>query len=175
MGSVIEILTLRALALGVRHESSGALAALERALRLAEPEGFIRVFGDEGAPMAALLSELLRTRRKEDRGTEHLPSLSYVRLLRAALESPHTSTDPSARGGYTRRQDQPLRERLTAREGDVLALIAEGISNQGIAAQLFIEVSTVKTYVNRIFKKLGVRTRTQAVAEARRLHLISES
>jgi LuxR family transcriptional regulator, maltose regulon positive regulatory protein len=57
----------------------------------------------------------------------------------------------------------------------VLALIAEGISNQGIAAQLFIEVSTVKTYVNRIFKKLGVRTRTQAVAEARRLHLISES
>ena len=125
--------------------------------------------------MAALLSELLKTRRKENRGTEHLPSLSYVRRLLAALESPHTNAEPSAPGGYTRRQDQPLPERLTARESEVLVLIAEGISNQEIAAQLFIEVSTVKTYVNRIFRRLGVESRTQAVAEARKLHLISES
>ncbi len=176
MGSVIEILALRALALQAQHESSGALAALEQALALAEPEGYVRVFVDEGTPMKALLSEFLQARRKEGQGTEHLPSLSYVRRLLAALESPHANTTrPSAPGGHTRRQDQPLPERLTARESEVLALIAQGISNQEIAAQLFIEVSTVKSYVNRIFRKLGVESRTQAVAEARKLHLISES
>jgi LuxR family maltose regulon positive regulatory protein len=176
MGSVIEILALRALALQAHHESNGALAALERALTLAEPEGYVRVFVDEGAPMAALLSEFLQTRRKEDRGREHLLSLSYVRRLLTAFESPHANTiRPMAPGGYTRRQDQPLPERLTSRESEVLVLIAEGISNREIAAQLFIEVSTVKSYVNRIFRKLGVQSRTQAVAEARKLHLISES
>jgi LuxR family maltose regulon positive regulatory protein len=175
MGTVIEILALHALVLQARHESSGALAALERALTLAEPEGFVRVFVDEGAPMKALLSKLLQTRRKEDRGTEHLPSPGYVRRLLAALESPHTNTEPSAPGEYTRRQDRLLPERLTARESEVLILIAEGISNQEIAARLFIEVSTVKSYVNRIFRKLGVESRMQAVAEARKLHLISES
>lgn len=125
--------------------------------------------------MKSLLSEFLQTRRKQDRATEQLPSLVYVRRLLAALKSSHTNTEPSARGGYTRRQVQPLPEHLTARESEVLALIAEGISNQGIATRLFIEVSTVKSYVNRIFRKLGVQSRTQAVAEARKLHLISES
>jgi hypothetical protein len=151
MGVVIEILALRALALQAHHESSDALAALERALALAEPEGFVRVFVDEGAPMKTLLSELLQARRKEDQGMEHLPSLSYVRRLLAALESPHTNTTrPSAPDGCTWRQDQPLPERLTSRESEVLVLIAEGASNQEIANRLFIEVSTVKSYVNRI-------------------------
>ena len=172
MGSVIEILALRALALQARGETGGAFAALERALILAEPEGFVRVFVDEGAQMAVLLSEFLEARRKKDRGTEHLPSLGYVRRLLTALESPHVSTEPLAPGGYTRRQDQTLPERLTARESEVLVLIAEGLSNQEIAAKLFIEVSTVKSYVNRIFRKLGVESRTQAVAEARKLHLL---
>ena len=70
--------------------------------------------------------------------------------------------------------DQPIYEPLTSRELEVLELIASGLSNQQIATQLFVAVSTVKTYVNAIFKKLEVKNRTQAVAQARKLSLISE-
>lgn len=173
-GSVIEILILQALSLHARREISGALAALERALALAQPEDYVRVFVDEGAPMEALLTELLKVRRKEDHGTQHLPSLDYARWLFAAFESPQVGTALPVPSGYTSEQNQSLPEHLTAREKKVLALIAEGLSNQEIAAQLFIATSTVKWYVHSIFRKLEVESRTKAVARARELHLISE-
>jgi LuxR family maltose regulon positive regulatory protein len=166
VGSVIEILVLRALALKERGDPSEALAALERALMLAEPEGYVRVFVDEGEPMAALLSELLNARRKGPREARHRILLDYVRRLLAAFEFPRPSAGPST--------GPPLLDPLTAREREVLALIASGLSNREIAARLFIATSTVKWYVHSIFGKLEVDSRTRAVARARELHLVSE-
>jgi len=175
IGSIIEILALRALALQARHESSETLATLERSLVLAEPEGFVRVFVDEGAPMEALLWELFKARRRGPREAHQHLLLGYVRFLRAAFESPHASTDPpTPRGYYTRGQDQPLLDPLTAREREVLKLLAEGLSNPEMAARLFIATSTVKGYVHIIFRKLEVDSRTKAVARARELGFVSE-
>ena len=165
MGSVIEILVLRTLALKKQGDPSEALAALERALMLAQSEGYIRVFVDEGEPMAALLSELLNARRKGPREARHRSLLDHVRRLLVVFESPRSGAEPSTR--------PPLLTPLTAREREVLGLIASGLSNREIATRLFVEVSTVKSYANSIFRKLGVQSRTQAVAEARALHLIS--
>ena len=165
MGSVIEILILRALALKKRGDPSEALAALERALMLAEPEGYVRALVDEGEPIAALLSELLNARRKGPRETRHRILLDYTRRVLAAFESPRAGAVPLS--------EPPLLAPLTAREREVLDLIASGLSNREIANRLFVEVSTVKSYANNIFRKLGVQSRTQALAEARALHLIS--
>ncbi len=173
MGSVIEILALRALALQARHETSEALAALERALVLAEPEGYVRVFVDEGAPMEALLSELLKGRKGPRVAPQHA-LLGYARRLLAVFESPHASTDPAAPSGSAAGQHQPLLDPPTAREQEVLTLIAEGLSNREIAARLFIEVGTVKGYIHSLLRKLEVDNRTKAVARARELHLFSE-
>jgi LuxR family maltose regulon positive regulatory protein len=172
MGSVIEILILQALALHAGRDTSGALAALEPVLILAEPEGYIRSFVDEGTPMEALLSELFKARRRGPRDTRQRAVFGYARRVLAAFESSHTSTELPVGGASD--TDRPLLDSLTPREREVLGLIAEGLSNHAIAAQLFVEVSTVKSYANSIFRKLGVQSRTQAVAEARALHLISE-
>jgi len=171
MGSVIEILVLRALALQAQNESSDALATLERALVLAQPEGYVRIFVDEGVPMAVLLSEFLKTRRKGSRGAKQLTSLTYVRRLLAALESPHTSTDPSV--GPASESSPSVPVPLTTREREVLTLVVEGLSNREIAARLFIEVSTVKGYVHSLLRKLEVDSRTQAISRANELHLLS--
>ena len=172
MGSVIEILILQALALQSRRDLSEALAALERALTLAEPEGYVRLFVDEGAPMAALLSEFLKASRKRSRETRHHGLLGYVQRLLAAFESPHTSTDPPV--GRASESDQLPLDPLTTREREVLELIAEGLSNPEIATRLFIATSTVKGYVHSIFRKFEVDSRTRAVARARELNLIPE-
>ena len=124
--------------------------------------------------MKALLSELLKTWRKGGRGARQLTLLGYVRRLLAALESPHTSTDPQVPGGYAQGQDQPLLDPLTAREKEVLTLIAEGLSNREIAARLFIEVGTVKWYVHSLLRKLEVDNRTKAISRAHELHLVIE-
>ena len=175
MGSAIEILILRALALHALSETSGALAALERALTLAEPEGYVRVFVDEGAPMAALLSEFLKVRYIGGRSAKQLASLGYVRGLLTVFESPHTGTEPPAPAQqHSQATGQPLPEHLTRREREVLALIGEGFSNREIAARLFIATSTVKWYVHSILRKLEVDSRTKAVARGRELHLTSE-
>jgi LuxR family maltose regulon positive regulatory protein len=129
---------------------------------------------DEGRPMAALLSELLKVRRKGPRDARQHALLGYVQRLLAVFESPHTSTDPPVPGVYAQGQDQLLPEHLTAREREVLTLIAEGLSNQEIAVRLFIEVGTVKGYVHSLLRKLEVDSRTKAVARARELHLVSE-
>jgi LuxR family maltose regulon positive regulatory protein len=174
VGSVIEILALRALSLQPRHEHGEALASLERSLALAEPEGYVRVFVDEGEPMKALLSELLNERRKGPREAHRRAVLGYVQRLLAAFESPHTSTAPPDPGGYAPDRDRQLPEHLTAREREVLALIAEGLSHRQIAARLFIEVGTVKGYVHSILRKLEVESRTQAISRAHDLNLLSE-
>jgi LuxR family maltose regulon positive regulatory protein len=175
MGSVIEILILRALSLQARRESSEAIATLERALTLAEPEGYVRLFVDEGAPMESLLSELLKRRRKGPCDAGQHAILNYVQRLLAAFEPHHTSVDlPTAPGGYASGQGRPLPDPLTTREKEVLDLITEGLSNQEIAARLFIATSTVKGYVHSLLRKLEVDSRTKAISRARELHLLSE-
>ena len=158
--SVIAILTVYAMALQAQHQLNTAVAVLERALTLAEPEGYIRVFVDEGAPMAALLSKLLKSRRGEPQDPHSDALLGYARRLLAMFEPPAGEA-----------HGVPV-DTLTAREREVLELIAAGLSNREIATRLFVAISTVKSYTNSIFRRLGVESRTQAVAEARARHLL---
>jgi LuxR family maltose regulon positive regulatory protein len=164
LNSVIEILTLRALAQHAQHDPD-AVNTIERALRLAEPEGYIRVFVEEGAPMAALLAELLKSLRRKAQPAQDDSLLSYVRRLLVAFETPV---------GRASDGRPPLVEPLTAREAEVLELIAIGLSNREIAARLFVATSTVKSHTNSIFRRLGVASRTEAVAEARARQLLSD-
>jgi LuxR family transcriptional regulator, maltose regulon positive regulatory protein len=168
--SVIEVLVLRALALQAQHERSAAVQALGRALMLAEPESYVRVFVDEGAPMAVLLKDLIQA----GRNAHHDQRPGMIRYARRLL-SEFRPRSPSATPSPTPHSRQrPVDDSLTGREREVLELIAGGLSNQEIAARLYVATSTVKSYTNSIFRRLGVTSRTQAVAEARALHLISD-
>jgi len=157
--SAIEILALQALAAQAQGIAAQAQTALGRALSLAEPEGYVRTFVDAGAPMARLL------RQAASRGT----ATKYVRELL-------TLFDASEHGRVGMRPPyphaQPLIEPLSPRELEVLRLIADGSSNREIAAELFIAITTVKKHVSNILGKLGVSSRTQAIARARELGLM---
>jgi LuxR family maltose regulon positive regulatory protein len=162
MGSVIEILMLQALA----HEAQGnippALAPLERALTLAEPEGYVRIFVDEGRPMARLLYKALSQGVESD----------YIRRLLAAFpvaESEQTVSSPM------RGSKSELVEPLSERELEVLQLIAEGLTNQEVATRLYLSLHTVKVHARNIFTKLTVKNRAQAVARGRALGILSQT
>ena len=157
MGSVLEILLLRALALHAKRDLSGALTTLGRALALAEGEGYIRLFIDEGAPLLTLL------RQAQERGI----APDYVAMLLS-------SSGAAALGSqslHSSRQGE-LAEPLTQREREVLELLASGASNGEIARRLVLSLGTVKKYVSNITGKLGVRNRTQAVIRAQTLRLL---
>jgi LuxR family maltose regulon positive regulatory protein len=156
-GSVIEILVLQALAHHGQGETPRALVPLERALSLAEPEGYVRVFVAEGEAMRTLL------RHAAARGT----AASSTRRLLSALDPPARPASPPAPTAAA-----PLAEPLTAREVEVLRLIAAGLRNQEIADQLFIGLSTVKRHVANAYGKLGVTHRTEAVARANELNVL---
>ena len=154
--SVLEILVLQALAASVQGKRAQAIMTLKRALRLAQPEGYIRVFGDGGAAMSTLLRQVHREGMLSD----------YVsRLLAACGTGIVAHAQPPASG------HSPLVEPLTAREREVLWLLMEGMSNRQIAQRLVLSLGTVKKYLYTIYGKLGVENRTQAVLRARALHL----
>ena len=163
MGSAIEALALRALALQAGGDTAEAVNVLARALSLAEPEGYVRVFADEGAPMAALLQRVLEAQKRGRVATP--PGTQYVSRLLAALGAASAPPIPRGRAGA------PV-EPLSERELEVLGLIASGMSNRQIARKLFVSLSTVKTHINNVYRKLEVRTRTQAVARAGELDLL---
>lgn len=148
--SVIEILILQALAAEANDDPHAALAALERALILAAPEGYVQVFLREGPPLARLLPVV----------AERVALPEYTgRLLEAIGQPPGRRADV-------------LIEALSGRELEVLRLIAQGFSNQQIAERLSLALSSVKGHNLRIFAKLQVQRRTEAIARARELGLL---
>jgi LuxR family maltose regulon positive regulatory protein len=152
-GSVIEILVLQALALQVQGDTAGALAALRRALALAEPEGYVRIFVDGGPAMANLLRTITT------QGGEG----AYVHRLLAALG---TSEE-------TVRAPQGLVDPLSPRELDVLRLLGTHLDGPDIARQLFVSLNTVRTHTKNIYAKLGVNNRRSAVRRGEELDLMS--
>jgi LuxR family maltose regulon positive regulatory protein len=163
MDHVLEILILKALTYQEQGNLASALSALASALEVAEPEGYIRTFVDEGPAMAALL----RKRRAAQSG-----ETEYVDKLLEAFEQGEEPVEPASPPDRQRNVPQPLIEPLSDRELEVLHLMATGASNQEIAEALVIAVNTVKRHARNIFDKLGVGNRTQAVARARELGLL---
>ena len=160
-GVVIEALTLQALALTARGDTAQAISALQQALVVAEPEGYVRLFVDEGAPMAVLLQHIAK------RGI----LLEYVGTLLAAFQQPAEGPMPRLKANSLGAA-YLLPEPLSERELEVLRLIASGLSNREIAQELFVTPGTAKRHVHNIYRKLEVRSRTQAIARARDLNLI---
>jgi LuxR family transcriptional regulator, maltose regulon positive regulatory protein len=150
----IEALALQAIAYWRHGEQVSAMTALERALRLAESEGYVRLFADLGLPMARLLQEA--------RSRAVLPD--YVETLLVACGTHHSIAAATA---------ATLPEPLTPREQEILELVAAGLTNREIAERLIISAETVKKHTGGIYGKLGVNNRTQAAARARELDLLA--
>jgi LuxR family transcriptional regulator, maltose regulon positive regulatory protein len=160
----IELLVLLALVFERLGDNGEALDHLEHALALAEPEGFVRLFVDEGPPMTALLSGLLRRRREDVSRKGESVEYAGELLGRFAVEASGGEGDQTAA--------LPGLEPLSERELEVLRLLAAGRSNPQIARELYLAVGTVKSHVHRIYGKLLVRNRTEAVARSRELGLL---
>ena len=152
-------------------QASGAISqdieSLAQALSLSEPEGYIRIFVDEGTPLARLLVLMHR-----DQKYNHNDLAKYIKQLLSVFG------DTSDEDGWSATTAQPdsvaelLDEPLTERELEILRLIVAGYSNKEIAERLVIALSTVKWYINIIYQKLQVESRTKAIVRARELHLV---
>jgi LuxR family maltose regulon positive regulatory protein len=165
--SRIKLRAMQAVALAGAGHTTPALAVLHHALGSAAPEGFVQVFAEDGQPLADLLSQAIETAPADD-------TAAFARHLLAVMSPSDAVSVPPIEpvGGMQAEVATALPEPLSARELDVLRLMADGESNTAIASTLVIAVSTVKSHINSIFGKLGVASRTQAIARARRLNLI---
>jgi LuxR family maltose regulon positive regulatory protein len=155
-GSTIEILVLQAAALRARDDVPAAVAALEEALRRAEPEGHVRVFLHAGPAVVALLRTI------SSRG----PGSPHVQRVLAAAESTVGPPPPSSL-----RSQQPLVDELSARELDVLRLLRSDLSGPDIARELVVSINTVRSHTKSIYAKLGVNNRREAIRRANELGL----
>jgi LuxR family transcriptional regulator, maltose regulon positive regulatory protein len=169
-GSLIEIRALQALAQAAGGDYPAALTTLAEALSLGATEGYLRVFVDEGPPMATLVGKLLAGRRHEPPTVVDTVPRAYLARLVAAFERAGLALRPPARRGAV--VVAGLLEPLSARELEVLGLLAAGQTNRGIAQELVVTLDTVKSHVSHLFVKLQVTNRTQAVARARQLGLL---
>jgi LuxR family maltose regulon positive regulatory protein len=169
-GSLIEIRAIRAMALAALGDEPGAVAALTSALDLGCPQGYVRVFADEGPAMAAVLGRLIAAQRSDQRAAR-IPLACLARLQRAFGDG-HSAGGPAGGGTAADARATRLIDQLTSRELEVLAMLAAGRSNQGIASQLVISLDTVKKHVSHLMGKLGAANRTEAVARGRELGLI---
>lgn len=169
---VIKALVAQACIVDSRGDHTPALEKMRRALSLAEPEAFIRIFVDQGEPARSLILRL-RPRLAQAAGTEQEAAdrlLLYAdRLLSAFPAAPvETVTAHAARGAPS----PDLIDPLTEREREVMRLIAAGCSNKEIAERLVVSLGTVKAHTTNIYRKLDVPGRTRAIARARELHII---
>jgi LuxR family transcriptional regulator, maltose regulon positive regulatory protein len=153
---LIEALALQALLHDARHERGAALDALEQAIALAEPDGVIRVFVDLGPRMAALLHQL---------AAQGVGPAGFIATLLAAF--------PAARAPTPTSYQSSLIELLSERELEVLALLAQRLTNKEIALALSISPMTVKRHSSNIYQKLAVESRREAVAKAAALGIVS--
>ena len=150
-GSLIEILTLLAVCHRTRGDNSAALASLQLALTLAEPEGYLRIFLDEGPALTGILKT----------AAQHHVAQNYAHRLLAAGQG--TADAPAAQG---------MIEPLSARELDVLRLLGSDLTGPDIARELFVSLNTVRTHTKNIYAKLGVNNRRAAVHRAIELELL---
>ena len=167
-GSVIEILALRALARAAAGDENAAVNTLARALILACPQGYVRVFADEGPPMAALLARLVAAQNSDHAAARDVPLGCLAQVFGAFGQK---AAAPGARQ-HAVVAVPGLVEQLTARELEILALLAAGTPNPRIAEQLVVSLDTVKKHVSHLLGKLGAANRTEAVTRARQLGLI---
>jgi LuxR family maltose regulon positive regulatory protein len=158
-GWAIEVQILLALVLQAQGKIKQALHTLELVLAQTQAEGYVRLFADEGQPMARLLAQI---------APYTTISAAYMQRLQTAI----TPVQPVLLDPLHATRRQPLPERLSSREQEVLMLLAEGFSNQQIADRLLISLNTVKRHVKHLLIKLTVTNRTQAVARARALQLL---
>lgn len=159
LSSLISIYLLQSLTHQVLNDTSAALDCLERALCLAAPEGYRRVFLDEGQPVAALLAQ-----------RQHVAPAFVTSLLKAFAKHPANETVITVPTPHI--TAQPLVEPLSETQLNILRLVAAGLSNRDIAARLAITEGTTKWHLNQVYGKLNVCSRTQAVAQARQRRLI---
>jgi LuxR family maltose regulon positive regulatory protein len=160
-GRRIEVQMLLAQALYAQGKTRQALFTLGSILAQAEPEGYLRLFADEGEAMAHLLTLMAPCTTA---------SPAYLQRIQAAIALLwQAQSDPSAQAGPHSSPYEPL----SAREHDILQLVAEGLSDQQIAEHLMLSLHTVKLHVKHLLAKLGAANRTQAVARARVLHLLA--
>jgi LuxR family maltose regulon positive regulatory protein len=157
----LKVVVLQAVAHHAHGEKDEALQALDDALALAKPGGFIRIFVDEGMPMAQLLSEAAAYGIMPD----------YTSRLLDVFEAEEEKSEDKSHP-HPASSDQPLIEPLSQRELEVLQLIAQGLSNREISQRLFLALDTVKGHNRKIFGKLEIHTRTEAIARARELGLL---
>jgi LuxR family transcriptional regulator, maltose regulon positive regulatory protein len=154
-GSVVEILVVRALARRAGSDMPDAMASLERAVALAEPEGYVRVFADEGPAMAGLLRA----------ATQKRDASPYLSRLLAATATPASAASVG----------QPLIEPLSERELEVLRLLESELDGPDMARELSLSLATVRTHTRNIYAKLGVNNRRAAVRRAAELGLLSRT
>ncbi len=169
--TVIRGLILQTLAHDQQGDTEGSIAALSRALSLAEPEGYIRAFMREPGPMARILRTI-----REDESSDPPIGIDYIETLLAALGgTAPVEMEPRIHheGGYhIPYATAALLSPLSERELEVLRLIAAGKSNAAIADALYISLSTVKSHINNLYSKLGVESRTQALVRAKEISLL---
>jgi LuxR family maltose regulon positive regulatory protein len=164
-GTVIEVLALLSVARHAAGDDAAALEALARALTLAEPEGYARVFAGEGEPMASLLTAVTRRR----------PDWAYLRQVREATSRPTGDPVAVSTPGPDRPGADRLIEPLTGRELDVMRLLTSELDGPSIARELVLSLNTVRTHTKNIYAKLGVTSRRAAVARAHQLNLLSRT
>jgi LuxR family maltose regulon positive regulatory protein len=161
MSRILEILLLQALALRQRGDGKSALLALTKCLELAEPEGYVRLFLDEGKPMQSLLAQWLTYAGAS-------PLKEYASHLLSQLDAEMHTIGVQEKG--LRKGD--LVEPLSQRELEVLRLIALGKTNQEVANELIVSAGTIKAHTASIYRKLDVANRTEAVTRARQLGIL---
>jgi LuxR family maltose regulon positive regulatory protein len=157
---ILEALLVRAQMVALLGDGAAAQFDVATAVKLAEAEGFITIFLEEGTPVAQMLADLAAAQRWDEAQAAHARRIlaAYPAAVRAGI-----STAPA---------EDTLVEPLSARELEILGLIGEGYTNQEIADRLVITLHTVKKHSSNIYAKLGVRSRTQAVARAREIGLL---